>query len=62
MTIPPLDESAVLAHECTRAYLAKLYEYMSAPKALCDQEQEDRNRVLRSYAKSAIRTICEHMP
>lgn len=56
------DETAILAHECTRAYLAQLYEYATAQKASCDEEQRERNRKLRTYALSAIKAICEHMP
>lgn len=58
----PLDETAILAHEQTRAYLNKLYEYMHAKPASSDHEQNERNRVLRSYAKSAILAILEHAP
>ena len=55
-------EDAILAHECARAYVDALYDYMQAPAPSCDEEQLERNRCLRSYAKAAIVAITQHMP
>ena len=59
---PFLNEASVLAHECVEAYLQQLKEYMYHGTYNNDADLYEANRVLRSYAKSALRAIVEHMP
>ena len=50
------------AYQLTQEYLSKLLSERFAPPAVSDHEQYERNRVLRSYAKAAVKAIMEHMP